>query len=253
MPERFAELQMQRHLANPHQPLGRGYRRLPGCYPLADSGRSGQTGGHPPKKSLNPNQSMPARLVSLAALLGVSLSLPAQANKGLYDPSTFRTLKLKFSQTNFKQLIITNKTSEKYIKAELTVDGKVYKNVGVRGRGGQTWGRGQQTGKLPLKIAMDEFVPGQRLMGRRSLDLGVCYEQSFLREALAFRMMRKYIPAPEANFVKVVCNGKSWGVYLNIEVPNKDFLENWYEDSGGNRYKGFSLGDKGPNPESYKT
>ncbi len=32
------------------------------------------------------------------------------------------------------------------------------------------------------------------------------------------------MPAPRANFVQLVINGESWGVYANDEQFNKDFL-----------------------------
>lgn len=194
---------------------------------------------------------MISNVLGVLAVTCLCVMTHAQSGKGLFDPDTFRTLTIKFKQSDFLQQLLYNKRSELYIKADLVVDGKTYKDVGVRGRGGQTWVIGSRTGKLPLKIKLDEFVPGQRLMGRRSLVLGVCYERSFLREALTFRLMGKYIPAPQANFIKLLVNGTSWGVYLNIEVMNSDFLETHFADQHGNRYKGIGFRNLGPNPASY--
>ena len=48
---------------------------------------------------------------------------------------------------------------------------------------------------------------------------------------------RQYIPAPKANFVKVVINGESWGVYVNAQQFNKEFLAENYKTSKGARWK----------------
>ena len=60
-------------------------------------------------------------------------------------------------------------------QADLTIDGVTYKDVGVRARGVSAFQAGKKTGKLPLKISMDEFVADRRLMGHRSLALNNGY------------------------------------------------------------------------------
>ena len=32
------------------------------------------------------------------------------------------------------------------------------------------------------------------------------------------------VPAPKANFVRLVINGENWGIYANVQQFNKDFL-----------------------------
>ena len=53
-----------------------------------------------------------------------------------------------------------------------------------------------------------------------------------------FDIARRYIPAPKANFAKVVVNGESWGVYVNAQQFNKEFLKEWFpDDADGPRWK----------------
>ena len=40
----------------------------------------------------------------------------------------------------------------------------------------------------------------------------------------ALQIARDYLPAPKANFARVVINGESWGIYVNQQHFNKDFL-----------------------------
>ena len=47
---------------------------------------------------------------------------------------------------------------------------------------------------------------------------------------------RDYIPAPKANFMRVVINGESWGVYPNVQPFNKDFLREYFATTKGARW-----------------
>ena len=58
-----------------------------------------------------------------------------------------------------------------------------------------------------------------------------------MREVLYNRIARDYIPAMKSNFVKLVINGESWGVYINLQQYNKDFLAEWFGTKDGVRWK----------------
>ena len=55
------------------------------------------------------------------------------------------------------------------------------------------------------------------------------------------------IASPKVNFVKVVINGRSWGIYANAQQFNKDFLKENYDTKKGSRWKvsGSPRGDGG--------
>ena len=48
---------------------------------------------------------------------------------------------------------------------------------------------------------------------------------------------RAYFPAPKANYMRVVINGESWGVYINAQQYNKDFLRDYFKTDKGARWK----------------
>jgi CotH kinase protein len=58
-----------------------------------------------------------------------------------------------------------------------------------------------------------------------------------LSSILYSHIARQYLPAPKANFVRVVINGEDWGVYANVEQFNKDFIQENYGTDLGNRWK----------------
>ena len=41
----------------------------------------------------------------------------------------------------------------------------------------------------------------------------------------------------KTNLVKLVINGENWGVYINLQQYNKDFLAEWFGTKGGIRWK----------------
>ena len=58
-----------------------------------------------------------------------------------------------------------------------------------------------------------------------------------MNTVLYSHIARQYIPAPKANFVKVVINGESWGVYANVQQFDKVFLKENYKTTKGTRWK----------------
>ena len=118
------------------------------------------------------------------------------------------------------------------------------------------------TGSSPKKsfiVSLDYVDPEQRLYGYRTLNLLNGHsDPSFLREVLYLRIARQYMPAPKANFVRLVINGESWGVYVNVQQFNNDFLRDWYGTTDGVRWKvpagrsgGGSLAYSGDDPAAY--
>jgi hypothetical protein len=76
---------------------------------------------------------------------------------------------------------------------------------------------------------------------------------------LFLQAAREYMPAARANYVRVVINGESWGIYPNVEQVNKTFLKEWYKTEAGVRWKvPGSLGSRagleywGEDPARYK-
>ena len=101
--------------------------------------------------------------------------------------------------------------------ATLTVDGKEYPNVGVRFRGASSLGRAGEGYKRSLNVSMDLADKKQRLHGYKTLNLLNAHARPDVpAHGPLLHVARQYIPAPKANFVKVVINGESWGVYVNV-------------------------------------
>jgi len=156
----------------------------------------------------------------------------------LYDMGTLRTLFLDFPDDDWETEMVDFYDTDVEVPAKLTVDGKVYPDVGVHFRGLTSFRETRDGQKRSLGLSLDYIDDDQRLDGYRTLNLlNSASDPTFLRIVLYMEIARDYIPAPKANFVRVVINGESWGVYINSQQVNKDFLDEWFDSNDGARWK----------------
>ncbi len=169
--------------------------------------------------------------------LKASRAAQPKGKPDLYDAKTLRTLYLRFHDTDWYEQLGTFYRTDVDVPADLIVDGKVYQSVGIRFRGSSSYFTVQNE-KKSFNIAVDYGDDKQRLYGYKTLNLLNGHsDPSFLREILYSRIARNYLPAPKANLVKLVINGESWGIYVNSQQFNKDFLDEWFGTRAGVRWK----------------
>ncbi len=187
---------------------------------------------------------MPTLRALVAILCWVAAPALAQV-PDFYDPDTVRDLRLTFSQSNWWTLLQQNVSSETNIAANLQLDGAgptiTLPNVGVQFRGNTSYSQlppGSQ--KTSFNVDTDWMVQGQDLLGYSNLNLNNGFHDPlFLREFLTYMIMRRHGVAPKCNFVRLWLNGVYWGIYINVEQPNKDMMKAWFRSNDGNRYRGF--------------
>lgn len=156
----------------------------------------------------------------------------------LYDPAVLRTLFLDFENSDWETELSDFHGSDVEVPATLTVDGKKYPNVGVHFRGMSSYGMVPAGSKRSLNLSLDFVDSDQRLYSYKTLNLLNAHEDdSFMSTVLYSHITRQYLPAPKANFVRVVINDESWGVYVNVQQFNKEFLAENYSTTKGTRWK----------------
>lgn len=186
-----------------------------------------------------------------------SLNTVPEGSPALYNAQTFRTLYLRFHHEDWYEQMSSFYRTDIEVPAELIVDGKVYPEVGVHFRGTSSYFT-VRSKKKSFNVAVDYGEDGQRLYGYKTLNLlNGHVDGSFLREVLYNQISRDYIPAMKTNLVKLVINGENWGVYINLQQYNKDFLAEWFGTKGGIRWKigpgrGGALTYAGDDPASYQ-
>ncbi|MEI7686313.1 MAG: CotH kinase family protein [Planctomycetota bacterium] len=179
----------------------------------------------------------------------------------LYDPNVLRTLFLEFENPDWEAELADFYRTDVEVPAKLVVDGKTYPNVGVHFRGASSYFAVSVGSKRSLNLSIDFADPMQKLYGSKTLNLLNSHDDpTFMHTVLFSTIARNYLPAPKANFVKVVINGENWGVYTNVQQFNKEFLAENYGNGKGTRWKikgspggGGSLEYLGDKIESYKS
>lgn len=160
------------------------------------------------------------------------------ADKGLYDSDVLRTVFINFPNDDWEEELTVFKKSDVKVPATVTVDGQKYEGVGVHFKGMSSFMMVDAGQKRSLALTLNMVDKTQRLLGYRRVTLLNSHDDpSFLRSVLALHISRTYMPAPEANLMHVVINGESWGIYVNQQHFNKDFLAEKFQTKKGTRWK----------------
>lgn len=181
-------------------------------------------------------------------------------DRPLYDESTLRVFFLEFSTPEWNEELDAFYRTDLDIEGTMTVDGQSYEGVGVRIRGNTSSMMVSTDRKRSLNLSIDYSKEDQRLYGYRTLNLlNAHMDPTFVREVLFDHIARNYLPAMRANFVHLVINGRSWGIYVNSQQFNRDFLQEWFDTKKGARWKmpanpgrGGGLAYLGESPEPYR-
>jgi hypothetical protein len=156
----------------------------------------------------------------------------------IYDLGTLRTMFLQFEHEDWEEELAAFNNTDVEVPATMTVDGRTYKGVGVHFRGASSFMMVPAGLKRSLNVSTDFTVEDQDLGGYRTFNLlNANNDPTFLRAFLYTQIARAYIPAPRMNFMRVVINGRSWGVYLNTQQFNGDLLRDDFKTSKGARWK----------------
>lgn len=159
-------------------------------------------------------------------------------NRPAFDPDAVRTFFLEFEDADWEQALTEFRFTDVDVPARLTVDGQVFEQVGVHYRGASSFlfvGEGR---KRSLNLSLDFVNRDQRLAGYRTFNmLNSNGDATMLKAILYYHVAREYTPAPRANFAKVVINGEYWGVYVNTQQEDRDFINDWWKTTAGTRWK----------------
>ena len=219
---------------------------------LGNSGRGGGPGG-----------GGRGRVNRAPAIPGVKLT-PADvtnhADAPLYDAATLRTFFLEFEHADWEAEMVAFNNTDVEVPATVTVDGRAYRDVGVHFRGNSSFGVGDGY-KRSLNLSFDFVHEDQAIGGYRTLNfLNANTDPTLMRTVLSMHIARQYIPAPKANFVRVVINGENWGIYANAQQFNKDFVRDYFNTTKGQRWKipqggrtGGAFSYLGDDPSQYRS
>ena len=158
----------------------------------------------------------------------------------LYAPDVVRTIFLTFENPAWEEDLELFHGTDVDLPATMMVDGTEYKGVGVHFRGSSSYMMVPRGTKRSLNVSVDHTESKARLYGYTTLNLlNANGDSSMMSSSLYAELAAPHMPVPKANFVQVVINGESWGVYANLQQFNKTFTrEHWPQYKGdGARWK----------------
>ncbi len=125
-------------------------------------------------------------------------------------------------------------------------------SVGFRLRGNTS----RVSQKKSFKVSFNAFTSG----GWRGLDKlnlnGEHNDPTIMRSKMAWDLFRDFgVPASRANHVELYVNDVYFGLYVNVEHVDEEFLDRYFETESGNLYKALwpaDLARVGPTGDSYR-
>jgi spore coat protein CotH len=147
--------------------------------------------------------------------------------------------KIRFQSRSFGEAL-KKELAEKiftYVKGDVTIDGVLIKNVGIRKKG---FLGSLNTERPSLKIKFSEYENQSPVSGLDRLTLNNNnQEKGRIGQFMAFRLFRESgTHAPRCGFASVTVNGKHLGIYSNVESIKPDFLRHSFGNSSGELYEG---------------
>ncbi len=126
-------------------------------------------------------------------------------------------------------------------------------NVGFRLRGNTS----RYARKKSFKVSFNTFETGKKVMGIEKLNLnGEHNDPSIIRSKLCWDLLNEMgVPSPRANHVRLYINGQYYGLYINVEHIDENFVKSRFGNNSGNLYKCLYPADltfRGADPNLYK-
>jgi hypothetical protein len=170
-------------------------------------------------------------------VLSFTLGLAQNPGDQVFSKPHIFEVRFHFDQTDYLDSLHNSHESGNYISGDVTVDGVLYNNVGVRFKGHSSY-LFYPGEKKPLRIKFNEFTD-HLFDGMKKINLNNGWgDPTMLREKLHLDYLKEQdVPAPRANFARVYIDSVYWGFYSLVEHVDKVFLKTRFGDNDGNLYK----------------
>jgi spore coat protein CotH len=182
---------------------------------------------------------------------------PYSPSKGkVYNDNIVPTIDITIDPDSLNE-ILTNVFSDHEFPATFVfndgISTETVNNVGFRLRGNTS----RTAAKKSFKVSFNTFIKGQKFFGLEKLNLnGEHNDPSISRSKVFWETAgRLRIPAARANHIELYINGDYYGVYINVEHMDENFLKSRFENNWGNYYKCLYPADLaylGSNANNYK-
>ena len=147
-------------------------------------------------------------------------------------------------------------TLEKYVTAKVKfVQGGLESdqiNIGLRLKGSTSLQPLKQKPSMRIQFNWGDALKGQRFLGLKNMTLhSLTQDNSLVHELGAYKLYNAMgVVAPSTGWAEVFVNGKSKGVYLNVETPDDILLSKRFKDPTQHLFEGQAFADLKPGNDS---
>ncbi|MEN0004216.1 MAG: CotH kinase family protein [Bacteroidota bacterium] len=168
--------------------------------------------------------------------LGLVL-VQGQSDSNFYKPGQVQDLQITFEQEDWRYLLDSLRfNGDDMLLGNISINGTTLKDVGVRYRNSRTFRPGMNRNALYIKL--NYIKKKQNYGGHKVLELSnALRDPSMVREVLGYEIARSYMPAPQANYAKVMVNDDYYGLLVNLEAVDEAFLQTNFGNTDGSFFK----------------
>lgn len=181
-----------------------------------------------------------AQATALLFFLGKPPMLSADDAARFFADGAVHEIRIGFADEGWYDTLYdshANDPEDPYFPASFEADGVVIPGIGVRFKGNSSFEHSNV--KKSFKLDFDAYDSEAHFLGMVKLNLNNGFrDPSMLREKLFLDFASRFIPAPRVAFVRLLVNGKYWGLFSAVEQVDDAFVRSrWGENEDGNLFK----------------
>ena len=186
-------------------------------------------------------------LVTLLMYSAPSLGIRAAGTQLGYESRLFSTDRVHTIDIAIDdwEAFLSTAQSEEYTVCDVTVDGELIQDVGIRGKGNTSLSQvsSMDSRRYSFKVEFDQYDSTRSYHGLDKLCLNnLIQDNTMMKDYLTYQMMLSFgAAAPLCSFAYITVNGEDWGLYLAVEAIEDSFLRRNYGSDYGQLYKPDSM------------
>ncbi len=154
---------------------------------------------------------------------------------GLYELDRVNVVEIELSEDAMRLL---RRDPKEYVEGNVVVNGERYEQVGIRLKGSGSFQ--DLNGKSAFKVDFNRYIPEQSYHGKGKITLNnMLHDETQVHEVVAYAAFRAAGQASaRVGYAWVSVNDEVYGLYSNVETPDRDYLDRNFGNRDGNLYEG---------------
>ncbi len=137
------------------------------------------------------------------------------------------------------EMAALQKDDRSYARGSISIGTNIFRDVAFRVKGNGS--RRPLHDKPSLVVKFDHYAPDQEFFGLTKIALNNSSQDgTYLADFMANAMFADAdVPVSRVTHARVKLNGRDLGLYVLVEVHNKEFLKRWFRNGDGSLYEAY--------------